>query len=174
MTASRSGRHVVLLGLMGAGKTSVGRRVAERLGRPLLDGDEILEERTGGRTAADVVEAEGAERLHALEAEIALECLGTTTPAVIGPAASVIEVEAVRDAMAGHVVVWLTGPVEQLAADAASKPHRPFLDDGDPVALFTRQMAVREPLVLPIADLVIDVYSMPKDDQADAIIAAVS
>ena len=171
MTAPSAERHVVLLGLMGAGKTSVGRRVAERLGRPLLDGDAVLEERTGGRTAADIVDTESAERLHALEAEIALECLGTTTPAVIGPAASVIEVEAVRDAMAGHIVVWLTGPVVRLAADASTKPHRPFLDDGDPVELFTRQMAVREPLVLPIADLVIDVYSMSKDDQAAAVVS---
>jgi shikimate kinase len=165
-------RHVVLLGLMGAGKTSVGRRVAERLGRPLLDGDEVLSERTGGKTAADIVDAEGGEHLHVLEAEIALDMLRSGSPAVIGPAASVIEVEAVRDALAGHFVVWLTGPVERLATDAASKPHRPFVDDGDPLELLSRQMAVREPLVLPIADLTIDVYSMSKDDQADAIVAA--
>ena len=75
--------------------------------------------------------------------------LATTTPAVIGPAASVIEVDAVRDAMAGHFVVWLTGPVERLAADATGKSHRPLVDDGDPLELFTRQMAIREPLVLP-------------------------
>jgi shikimate kinase len=157
---------------MGAGKTSIGRRVAARLERPLLDCDEELEERTGGRSAADIAEFEGADHLHALEAEVALDMLGTTIPAVIGPAASVIEVEIVRDAMADHFVVWLTGPVERLAADAQGKAHRPFLDDGDPLELFTHQMAVREPLVLPIADLVVDVYSMTKDQQADAIVAA--
>jgi shikimate kinase/3-dehydroquinate synthase len=157
---------------MGAGKTSVGRRVARRLGRPLLDGDEVLADRTGGRSAADVVAAEGADRLHALEAEIALDMVRTTTPAVIGPAASVIEVEAVRDALADHFVVWLTGAVERLAADAAGKPHRPFVDRGDPLELLTRQLAVREPLALPIADLVIDVYATSKDAQADAIVAA--
>ena len=157
---------------MGAGKTSVGSRVAARLERPLLDGDEVLEDRTGGLTAADVVDAEGADRLHVLEAEIALEMVGSTSPAVIGPAASVIEVEAVRDALAGHFVVWLTGSLERLAADAAGKPHRPFLEDQDPLELLTRQMAVREPLVLPIADLVVDVYATSKDAQADAIVAA--
>ena len=94
-------RHVVLLGLMGAGKTSVGRRVATRLERPLLDGDEVLEDRTGGLTAADVVDREGAERLHALEAEIALDMLRSGTPAVIGPAASVIEVDG-RARLAGR------------------------------------------------------------------------
>jgi shikimate kinase len=157
---------------MGAGKTSIGRRVATRLDRPLLDGDEVLEDRTGGLTAADVVDRDGADRLHALEAEIAVDMLGSGTPAVIGPAASVIEVAAVRDSLAGHFVVWLTGPVDRLAADAASKPHRPFVDDGDPLELMTRQMIVREPLVLPIADLVIDVYATSKDDQAEAIVAA--
>ena len=167
-------RHVVLLGLMGAGKSSVGRRVAARLDRPLLDGDEVLEARTGGQTAAEVAGSAGAEHLHALEADVALEMLASPIPAVIGPAASVIEVDAVRDAMAGHFVVWLTGPVERLAADASDKSHRPFLDDGDPLDLFTRQMAIREPLVLPIADLVIDVYSMPRDAQADAVVEALS
>ena len=157
---------------MGAGKTSVGRRVAARVERPLLDGDEVLAERTDGRTAADIAEADGADALHALEAEIALDMLRSTTPAVIGPAASTIEVEAVRDALAGHFVVWLTGAVDRLAADAAGKPHRPFVNEGDPLHLLTRQMEVRAPLVLPIADLVVDVYSMSKDDQADLIVTA--
>ena len=163
----------MLLGLMGAGKTSVGRRVAARLGRQLLDGDVVLAERTDGRTAADIVEEDGAERLHAIEAEIALDLLRSMTPAVIGPAASVIEVDVVRDALAHQFVVWLTGPVERLAADAVGKPHRPFVGEGDPVELFARQMAVREPLILPVTDLVIDVYAATKDEQADAIVAAV-
>lgn len=167
---SNAERHIVLLGLMGTGKTSVGRRVAARLGRPLLDCDAELEERSGGRTARDIADAEGADRLHELEAEVAIDMLRTTTPAVIGPAASTIEVEAVREALEGHVVVWLTGPVERLAADAAGKPHRPFLDDGDPVELFEDQMARRAPLVLPIADLVLDVYASSKDEMAEAIV----
>ncbi len=164
-------KHLVLLGLMGAGKTSVGRRVAERLGRPLIDGDVVLEERTGGRTAAQIAEGEGIDALHRLEAEIAMDALASSSPAVIGPAASVIESDVVRDAMAPHLVVWLTGPAAYFAERAARKPHRPLLDDGDPLALFEHQLAVREPLVVPIADLVIDVPTMSKDEQADAVVA---
>lgn len=166
-------RHVVILGLMGAGKTSVGRRVAGHLGRPLIDGDAVLEERTGGLTAAQVAELQSIDELHELEAEIALEALASSTPAVIGPAASVVEVDAVRDALAGHIVVWLTASAEHLASKAAEKDHRPLLDDGDPVDLFTRQLAVREPLVAPMADLVIDVETMTKDEQAAAVLALV-
>ena len=163
-------RHLVLLGLMGAGKTSVGRRVAERLGRDLIDGDEVLERRTG-MTAAEVVAEHGIDGLHEIEAQIALAAIASSSPTVIGPAASVIEVDAVRDSLTGHVVVWLTAPAAHLAERAVRKSHRPLLDDGDPLALFTEQLAVREPLVVPIADLVIDVSTTPKDEQADAIVA---
>ena len=103
-------KHVVLLGLMGAGKTSVGRVVAERLGLELVDGDERLADYTGGRTAADVAETEGIDALHAIEAEIALTALASGDPTVIGPAASVCESAVVRDHMVGHAVVWLTAP----------------------------------------------------------------
>jgi shikimate kinase len=166
-------RHIVLLGLMGAGKTSVGRRVAERLGRPLVDGDERLEAASGGLTAAQIADAEGIEKLHELEAEIALQALAETTPSVIGPAASVIELDVVRDALAGHLVVWLAAPAEHLARKAVKKDHRPLLDEGDPVELFRHQLAVREPLVVPIADLVLDVTAMSKDAQADAVVGLV-
>ena len=69
-------------------------------------------------------------------------------------------------------MVWLTGPVDRpRRRRAQGKSHRPFVDDGDPVDLFTAQMAVREPLALPVADLVIDVYSMPRDAQVEAVVA---
>lgn len=163
-------RHVVLLGLMGGGKTSVGRRVAERLGRPMLDGDEILEARTG-RTAAEVADAEGIERLHELEAEIVIEALATTNPAVIGPAASVIEIDAVREAMNEHAVVWLAASAAHHAHRAVQKDHRPLLEGGDPLVLFEHQLATRGPLMRSIADLVIDVESSSKEEQAEAVVA---
>src|SRR5215213_9019211 len=98
-------RHVVLLGLMGAGKTSIGRIVAERLGVELIDGDELLADRTGGRTAAEIAASDGIDALHQIEADIAITALSTREPAVIGPAASVCESAVVRDHIAGHAVV---------------------------------------------------------------------
>lgn len=163
--------HVVLLGLMGAGKTSIGKRVAARLGMPLVDGDVWLEERTGGRTAAEVAAEAGIESLHDLEAQVALDALAEPAPSVIGPAASVIEAPAVLEAMAAHLVVWLRAEATYLADRAVRKDHRPLLDDGDPVALFEGQLARREPLVLGVADLVIDVGTTAKDDAADRIAA---
>jgi shikimate kinase len=166
--------HIVLLGLMGSGKTSIGKRVAERLGRPLIDGDVVLEDRTGGRTAADLADEAGIDALHELEAEIAIEALATPEPAVIGPAASVLEVDDALAALDGHTVVWFTAPASYLAERAVQKSHRPLLAEGDPAELFERQLAVREPRALPLADLVIDVSTTSKEDAADAIVALVS
>lgn len=163
-------RHVVLLGLMGAGKSSVGRIVADRLGYPLIDGDERLADLTDGRTAADVA-AEGIEALHALESDIALTALGSSNPAVIGPAASVCESATVRDHLIGHAVVWLTGPIELLARKAAEKDHRPFVDEEDPAVVLERQRVVREPLVLALDPLVVDV-SVSDDEAAAEVIVA--
>ncbi len=168
-----STRHIVLLGLMSSGKSSVGRRVAERLGRPLVDGDEVLEARSGGRTAAEIAEADGIETLHRMEEEIALAALADPEPAVVGPAASAIDSAEFRRALVGHVVVWLSAPASYLAKRAANKEHRPLLDDGDALALFEHQLAEREPLVLPLADLVVNVDALSKDEQADAIVAVV-
>ena len=162
--------HVVLLGLMGAGKTSIGRVVAERLGVELVDGDERLADYTGGRTAADVAETEGIDALHAIEAEIALTALASGDPAVIGPAASVCESAVVRDHMVGHAVVWLTAPIEHLARKAVKKGHRPLVNDRDPVELLTRQRAVREPLVLALDPLVVDVSTTEDAAAADRIV----
>ena len=158
----------MLLGLMGAGKTSVGRRAARRVGRELIDGDAVLRERTG-MTAAEIADSEGIQALHDLEAEIAMEALDLVEPAVITPAASVIEVDAVRDALSHHIVVWLTASPEYLSERAVEKDHRPLLDEGDPVDLFTTQLAEREPLAVAIADLVIDVEELSYEEQADAV-----
>jgi shikimate kinase len=166
-------KHVVLLGLMGAGKTSIGSIVAERLGRPLIDGDERLAEMTGGRTAAEIAEGRGLDALHALEAEIALAALSAADPSVIGPASSVCESATVRDALAEHLVVWLHAPVDYLVANAVQKSHRPLLDRGDPATLFEDQVAVREPLVLPLTDLVVDVATVTKQEAAAEIVTFV-
>lgn len=165
-----STRHVVLLGLMSSGKSSVGRRVAKRLDRPLVDGDDVLEARHG-RTAAEIADGEGIERLHELEVEVAMDALADDEPAVIGPAASAIDSAEFRAALRGHRVVWLKAPATYLADRAAKKDHRPLLGDGEPLALFQRQLAEREPLVLPLADLVVNVATTKKKQQAKAIAA---
>ena len=105
----------------------------------------------------------------ALERDIALVALASGEPAVIGPAASVCDSAVVRDHLEGHVVVWLTAPVELLARKAVEKDHRPLVGDHDPVVLLERQVAIREPLVLTLDPLVIDVSTIDDDAAAERI-----
>lgn len=154
---------------MGAGKSSIGRRVAQRLGRELVDGDEELQRRTGGRTAADIVETDGLDALHRMEAEVLLDALRAPRPAVIAPAASTVEDDRCRAGLADVTLVWLTASAAHLAVDVADKAHRPLVGGGDAEPVLARQIAVREPLIRPIADLVVDVETTKKDDAADRI-----
>ena len=91
-------RHILLVGLMGAGKTTIGRELAGRLGRPFLDSDAQLAA-LGGRTAREIAAADGIERLHELEATALLAALDEPVPSVIAAAASVIEDPASRAAL---------------------------------------------------------------------------
>jgi shikimate kinase len=156
---------------MGTGKTSIGRLVAKQIGAPLVDGDDVLEHQYGA-TAAEIAEQRGIEALHSLEADIALEALGATTESVIAPAASVCESSAVRQALEGHHVVWLTAPAEFLAAKVGRKQHRPLVGDGDGDAgdLLRRQASVREPLVMALAPSVIHVDITGDEEAADTIV----
>ena len=166
--------HVVLIGLMGSGKTTIGRRVADELNRPLIDGDDELSRRTGGRTAADIEAAEGIDRLHELEAEIAVAALQSPQPAVIGPAASVCESPDVRRLLDEPFVVWLTAPPSYLARSARRQSHRPLVDRPDLEALLSDQLTRRRALLDGLVDLTIDVSVTTGPDAASLVVARCS
>ena len=79
--------HVVLVGMMGTGKTTVGRLLAERLGRPFFDSDQMVEARTG-HTVAELFEASGESGFRAEEAAALSAGLTDPTPSVIAAASS--------------------------------------------------------------------------------------
>ncbi|HEY8453387.1 MAG: shikimate kinase [Micromonosporaceae bacterium] len=164
-------RPVVLVGLMGAGKTTVATRVATALGRPLRDSDEDLA-RWYGQTAAGYARRHGIRALHAAEARQLREALADRPPPVIAPAASVVEDPACRAALAGAFVVWLDAPPEVLAGRAATGTHRP-VPGADPVALLADQHARRARWFAEVADLTVDVADTPPERVADLIVAAV-
>lgn len=153
--------HIVLVGAMGAGKSSIGRRVADALGIPLADGDDALEARFGA-TAHEMANTVGADELHRREAEIARALLDARGPTVIAPAASVVDDAAVRQRLRQELVVWLRAGPELLAARAVAKPHRPFLAGPDAIERFVERERGREPRYAEIADLTIDVSDKSK------------
>ncbi len=161
-------RHVVVVGLMGAGKTTLGTAVAAQLGWPLHDSDADLLVETG-LTARQILDREGTAALHEAEAAMLFRALAQSGPNVICPAASVVDDAAARTALAGHavVVIWLRASPAVLARRFTSGPHRPVYGP-DPEEVARARAASRNPRFEALDPITIDV-----DDLApDAVVAA--
>lgn len=172
MTRPAPTAHLVLIGLMGVGKTTVGRRLARRLGRPFADSDAIVEQRTG-RTVRELVAERGEAAMRAAEADALRSALAADTPSVIGCAAGVVLDPAHRDLLRSATVVWLRGDPAVLATRAVSGAHRPWLED-DPAATLGRMHAERTPLYESVADLVVDVTPDGAAGHPDQVAAAIA
>lgn len=155
--ASPTVRHVVVMGLMGAGKTVVGRALATRLGWTFDDSDSALE-RVTGETAREIDIRLGTSRLHELEADHLLAGLRAPTSRVITAAASVVEDPRCVTALEAPdvLVVLLRASVETLVKRYDSSDHRPLLD-ADPETMFLAQLASRGPTLERLADYAVDV-----------------
>ena len=169
--------HVVLVGMMAVGKTTVGRQVAEHLGRPFFDSDQMVEQRTG-LTVREIFEAEGEPAYRVLETAVLMEALASPEPAVIAAAGGVVLAAANRAALgaSGLTVIWLRAPVAVLAdrvAAAGGPGHRPLLD-GDAPAALARLAEAREPLYREVADIVVDVDALPPEAVAARVLTALA
>ena len=165
--------HVVLMGLMGVGKTTVGRLLAERLGRQLVDSHMRIEALTG-RTVRQILAEEGVDALRRNEADALFSALDDTEPRVIAAAAGVVldpdhvtRLEAARAAGQARIV-WLDADPALLAPRTATRQHRPWLED-DPVGTLIGMRAEREHLYRGLADTVVDVAGLTPDEVADAV-----
>jgi shikimate kinase len=161
-------RAIVLVGLMGAGKTTVGRLLAERLGRPLRDSDLDLWSRRQ-LTASEMVARHGQRELHDWEAAHLLDALAEEPPAVVCAAASVVDRPECRRALLAPFTVWLTGPPEVLASRFAGGTHRPRYSE-DLVAMLAEHEARRAPAFAALADLTLDVAQSTPADLVEGIL----
>lgn len=172
-TKPPAGAHrVLLLGLMGSGKTSVGAALTELTGWPYLDNDTRIQQRTG-QTLAEYA-GRGQRALHDLEADLAmelldLELLDLDPPFVAGVAASVVVRPAVVERLRTEAfAVYLRASVDTLLDRLGDGIGRPWLAD-DPRGFLERATAEREPGFLLAASLVVDVDSAGPSDVAKTI-----
>ena len=163
---------VLLVGMMGAGKSAVGRAVAARTGWPYVDNDELVGQATG-RTPPEVV-AEGGERaLRSAETDALRRALALRPPAVAGvPGGAVLDPDNRDRLRAAPCVVWLRARHETLVSRVGTGAGRAWLQP-DPAAAVARLAAVREPYYAEVADLVVDVDELSPEAAADVVIAAV-
>ena len=130
-------RPIVLVGLMGAGKSTVGRRLAKRLGLPFVDSDVEIEEASGA-TTADLFERygehdfrDGERRLVARLVEGDIRVIATGGGAFIDPRTRQLLNERA-------ITIWLDAPIEVLAERTGRRDNRPLLRKGDRAAILAR------------------------------------
>ncbi len=152
--------HLVFVGMMGSGKTTVGRRVAKRLDYRFVDTDAELEERTG-RTVAEWFSTESEAAFRDAESEVLASLLALPEPVVIATGGGAVVRDENRAALNrdGITVVWLRSGPKFLAtrmAQAPQKEHRPLLT-GDLLATLTQIDEQRRHLYEEVADVIVDI-----------------
>jgi shikimate kinase len=173
VNASASPRpgHVVLVGMMGVGKTTVGRRLAAALDRPFADSDAVIEARTG-RTVREIFDTDGERAFRVLEAGVLADAVGAEEPAVIAAAGGVVLDAANRELLGrAGTVVWLRAPVEVLVDRVATGDHRPLLAE-DPAGTLDRMEEHRSALYAEVADVVVDA-SLPVAEVVAEVLDAI-
>ena len=158
---------------MGAGKTTVGRAAAGRLGWAFIDSDAQVEARAG-RTVAEIWRADGEAGFRHLEAEALAAALASTDqrPAVVAAAGGVVLDRRNRALLEQHPpVVWLRARLDTLARRVGTGEGRPLLAE-DPRSALERLMAVRYPLYEQVADGVVDVDDLPPSAVVDRVLDA--
>lgn len=167
-------KHVVLVGMMGAGKSAVGRRVAARLVRPFSDSDTVVEDRMG-RTVGEIWRTDGEATFRQYEAEALQSALADPTPSVIAAAGGTVLDAGNRAALDGddNVVIWLRADPSVLLGRVAHGDHRPLLDE-DPEGVLARLHEERSELYAEVADAVIDVDDLDLDEVAARVLEEIA
>jgi shikimate kinase len=153
--AAGLGGNVYLVGLMGAGKTSVGKLLARRLGKTFYDCDLEIERATGVRVPV-IFDIEGEPGFRAREQKILAE-LVQRSPVVLATGGGAVLSEHNRRLLKEHgTVVYLCASPQDLWRRTRHDRNRPLLQTADPLAKLTELYRDRDPLYREVADLVVD------------------
>jgi shikimate kinase len=150
-------RQIVLIGMMGSGKTTCGRLLANRLGWGFWDCDEALHEATGS-TAGEVQRTRGQGALHAIEHRLLRNAVRTRTDTVFAaPGSVVLKPSVLKDTL----TVWLrtSAAQEERNISSSGQRHRPL--PADPIAVLQEMSAARLPAYERLAAITVDVASDP-------------
>jgi shikimate kinase len=163
--------RVLLIGMMGAGKSTTGHLLSKRLGWPYLDSDEEIERETG-RTVPEIWKADGEAAFRAEESKVLAQATTSDGPAVIAVAGGAVLDPDNRARIRGAgLVVWLRADVETLATRVGAGAGRPLLEEG-PQEAMRRLYAARAPIYEQLADLVLDVDRLAPPQVVQQIMAA--
>lgn len=165
-------RSIVLVGLMGAGKSTVGRRLAQALGLPFRDADHEIEA-AAGMTIPDIFAIHGEEHFRDGERRVIARLL-QEGPMVLATGGGAFMNEETRRGITEHgISVWLRADLDVLMKRVRKRATRPLLQNPDPEGTMRRLMEARYP-VYATADLTVDSHEAPHDKVVIDIIDALT
>lgn len=163
-------RPLVLIGLMGAGKSTIGRRLAKHLGWRFVDSDEEIEAAADCRIA-DIFTMHGEPIFRDLEKRVIARLL-TGEPLVLATGGGAWMQPAVREVIqAGATSMWLRADLDVLTDRVSKRDHRPLLETGDKRVILEGLMRERYP-VYEQADIIVDSGHGPHEQVVERIIEA--
>ena len=163
-------RTVALVGLMGAGKSAIGKRLALRLGLPFVDADDEIE-RAAGCSISEFFERFGEAEFRAGERRVISRLLAGPQHVLSTGGGAYMDDET-RALMRKHAItVWLRADLEVLHERVRKRTHRPLLRQGDPKDILARLIDQRYP-VYAQADLVVESTAQPPDVTTDQVLDA--
>jgi shikimate kinase len=169
---SLGARSIVLIGLMGAGKTAVGRRLANRLDLPFIDADSEIEA-AAGQSIKEIFAEHGEAYFRAGERKVIARLLKGAPQVLATGGGAYMNAETRAAIKARGISVWLRAELRVLLKRVQRRDHRPLLAAGDPETVMKKLMTERN-AVYAKADLVVDSRDVPHDVIVDAVIDALA
>lgn len=163
------GRPVVLVGMMGAGKTTVGRRLASRLGRQFIDSDEEIE-RAAQMTITEIFEQRGEAEFRAGEMRVIARLLKEKDIVLATGGGAFVNAETRALVKTGAVSVWLKADLDVLFERVSRRSNRPLLKTTDPKGTLEKLIADRYPIYAE-ADVTVVSRDVPQDTVAADVIS---
>ncbi|MBM3530187.1 MAG: shikimate kinase [Alphaproteobacteria bacterium] len=169
LTAALGGRSIVLVGMMGAGKSSVGRRLAARLGIPFVDADTEIE-KAAGMSISEIFATHGEPYFRAGEARVIARLLDGGPQVLATGGGAFMNPDTRAAIQAKGLSIWLRASVEVLARRIKRRNDRPLLKNADPLETLRRLIDERYP-VYAEADLTVESREVPHETIVEEIVA---
>jgi shikimate kinase len=165
-------RTIVLVGLMGAGKSAIGRRIAQRLQLPFVDADAEIE-LAAGQTIPEIFATHGEAAFRDGERRVLARLLAEPVHVLATGGGAFIDPQTRQLVRERGISVWLKAELDVLLRRTAKRSNRPLLSNGDPAEILSRLMAQRYP-VYATADITVESSDGPPEVTAQRVLEALA
>ena len=162
---------IVMVGLMGAGKTAIGRRLAARLGLPFVDADEEIEA-AAGSSIQDIFDRLGEESFRDGERRVIARLLDGPPIVLATGGGAFMDADTRERIAAMGISVWLRADIDTLVRRTSRRSNRPLLKKGEPREILIRLMEQRHP-IYQLADIVVDSLDAPTEETLQHVLDAI-